>query len=349
MASRLDDPSCLGIGLRSLEPREGTMQYRQLGNSSLRVSLTGLGCNNFGARMSTEEARPIVHQALDLGVTLFDTADSYGSGGSESALGEILGSRRQDIVLASKFGLSLEDSPRRVVPATRDYIMNAVDGSLRRLKTDWIDLYQLHALHPQSQMDEVLRALDDLVTQGKVRHVGCSNLPAWRVVDANWSAQSQGLSPFVSSQNEYSLLVREAEKELLPALREKQMGFLPFYPLAAGVLTGKYRKGGAVPPGTRLDRMTHLTTRYFNEENMVIVEALIAFAEARGRSLLELSFAWLASCDVIPSIIAGASRPEQVAANVAAVEWTLTDDEIAEVNRIATFPSDDRFGRLFRA
>ena len=162
------------------------MQYRHVGNSGLKVSLIGLGCNNFGARMTTEDARPIVHKALDLGVTLFDTADSYGSGGSESALGDILGSQRQDIVLASKFGLSLEDSPRRVVPATRDYIMDAVEGSLRRLQTDWIDLYQLHALHAETAMDEVLRALDDLVTQGKVRHVGCSNLSAWRVVDADW-------------------------------------------------------------------------------------------------------------------------------------------------------------------
>jgi aryl-alcohol dehydrogenase-like predicted oxidoreductase len=324
------------------------MQYRQVGNSGLRVSLNGLGCNNFGARMNTEEARPIVYQALDLGVTLFDTADSYGSGGSESALGEILGSRRQDIVLASKFGLSLEVSPRRVLPVTRDYIMDAVDGSLRRLKTDWIDLYQLHALHPQTQIEEVLRALDDLVRQGKVRYVGCSNLPEWRVVDANWSAQSQGLSPFVSSQNEYNLLYRAVEKELLPALREKQMGFLPFFPLAVGVLTGKYRKGREIPAGTRLHLAPHIAARYFNEETMVIVEALIAFAEARDRSLLELSFAWLASCDVIPSIIAGASRPEQVAANVAAVGWELTDDEITEIDEIATYDSDSRFGSIFR-
>jgi len=324
------------------------MQYRQLGNSGLHVSLTGLGCNNFGARMSTEDARPIVHKALDLGVTLFDTAASYGSGGSESALGEILGPRRQDVVLSSKFGLTMEASPRRVVPATRGYIMESAEDSLHRLKTDWIDLYQLHALHPETRMEEVLRALDDLVTQGKVRHVGCSNLAAWRVVDANWSARSLGLSPFVSAQNEYSLLVREVEKELLPALREKQMGFLPYYPLAAGVLTGKYRKGGTVPSGTRLDKMPHLAPRFFNDETMVIVEALHAFAEARGRSLLELSFAWLASCDVIPSIIAGTSRPEQVVANVAAVEWELTDDEVGEIDRIATYPSDERFGNLIR-
>jgi aryl-alcohol dehydrogenase-like predicted oxidoreductase len=242
----------------------------------------------------------------------------------------------------------MEASPRRKVPATRDYIMEAVEDSLQRLKTDWIDLYQLHALHPDTRMDEVLRALDDLVTQGKVRHIGCSNLPAWLVVDANWSAQSQGLRPFVSAQNEYSLLVREVEKELLPALRAKQMGFLPYYPLAAGVLTGKYRKGGTISTGTRLEQMPHLASRYFNDETMVIVEALIAFAEARGRTLLELSFAWLASRDVIPSIIAGASRPEQVVANVAALEWQLTDDEVAEIDRIATYPSDTRFGGLIR-
>lgn len=324
------------------------MQYRHVGNSDLQVSLIGLGCNNFGARMTTEDARPIVHKALDLGVTLFDTADSYGSGGSESALGEILGSRRQDIVLASKFGLSLEDSPRRVVPTTRDYIMGAVEGSLRRLQTDWIDLYQLHALHAETEMDEVLRALDDLITQGKVRHVGCSNLSAWRVVDANWIAKTQGLSPFVSSQNEYNLLNRGVEKELLPALQEKQMGFLPFYPLAAGVLTGKYRKGAAIPTGTRLNKMTHLAARFFNDETMDIVEALRGFAEARDRTLLELSFAWLASRDVIPSIIAGTSRPAQVEANVAAVEWQLTDDEVCEIDRISTLPSDARFGSLFR-
>ena len=171
--------------------------------------------------MSTEDARPIVHKALDLGVTLVDTADCYGSGGSESALGEILGSRRQDIVLATKFGLSLETTPRRVLPVTRDYIMKAAEDSLERLKTDWIDLYQLHALHPDTQMEEVLRALDDLVTQGKVRQIGCSNLPAWLVVDANWRAQSLGLRPFVSAQNEYSLLVREVERELLVQALDK--------------------------------------------------------------------------------------------------------------------------------
>jgi len=197
-------------------------------------------------------------------------------------------------------------------------------------------------------MEEVLRALDDLVSQGKVRFIGCSNLPAWRVVDANWLAETQGLQPFISSENEYSLLVRGAEQALLPALQEKKMGFLPFYPLGAGVLTGKYRRGGTVPAGTRLEKVPHLADRYFTDETMEIVENLIGFAEPRGRSLLELSFAWLASRSVISSIIAGASRPEQVVANVAAVEWRLTDEEVAEVDRIATYPSDARHGSVLR-
>jgi aryl-alcohol dehydrogenase-like predicted oxidoreductase len=324
------------------------MQYRQLGQSGIEVSLIGLGCNNFGARMSTDDARPIVHRALDLGVTLLDTADSYGAGGSEEALGAILGPRRDDVVLTSKFGLSMEASPRRVMPATRAYIMQAVEDSLRRLKTDRIDLYQLHALHRDSTMDEVLRAMDDLVRQGKVRAIGACNLDGWQMVDADWLARELGTARFVSAQNEYSLLVREAEKELMPALAAKGMSLLPFYPLAAGVLTGKYRKGAAMPEGTRLGIMTHLAARYFNDETMAIVEPLIAFAGARGRTLLELSFAWLASRAVIPSIIAGASRPEQVDANVAAAAWELTADEVAEIDRLATYPSDARFGSLFK-
>ena len=324
------------------------MQYRQLGKSGIEVSLIGLGCNNFGARMPTEDARPIVHKALDLGVTLFDTADSYGAGGSEEALGAILGPRRDDIVLTSKFGLSLEASPRRVMPATRDYIVQAFEDSLRRLKTDRIDLYQLHALHADSHMEEVLRAMDDLVRAGKVRAIGACNLSGWQTVDADWLAQEIGTARFVSAQNEYSLLVRGAEKELIPALRAKGLSLLPFYPLAAGVLTGKYRQGAGMPEGTRLGLMTHLANRYFNDETMVIVEALRDFAEARGRTLLELSFAWLASRDVIPSIIAGASRPAQVEANVAAADWALTPDEVAEIDLLATYPSDHRFASLFK-
>lgn len=324
------------------------MQYRQLGNSDIEVSLIGLGCNNFGARMTTEEARPIVHAALDHGVTLFDTADSYGSGGSEEALGDILGPRRDDIVLTSKCGLSMETSPRRLLVVDRAYIMKAVEDSLRRLKTDRIDLYQLHGLHAEAKLDEILRAMDELVRQGKVRAIGACNMGGWQTVEADWLARELGTARFVSAQNEYSLLVREPEKELIPALAAKNLSLLPFYPLAAGVLTGKYRQGRDMPEGTRLGIMPHLAARYFNDETMPIVEALIGFAEARGRTLLELSFAWLASRKVIPSIIAGASRPEQIAANVAAVEWQLSDDEVAEIDRIATYPSDERFGSLFK-
>lgn len=325
------------------------MQYRQLGDSGPEVSLIGLGCNNFGARMTTEEARPVVHAALDHGVTLFDTADSYGSGGSEEALGAILGDRRKDIVLTSKFGLSLETTPRRVMQVDRDYIMNSVEGSLRRLKTDWIDLYQLHALHQESDMEEVLRAMDDLVTQGKVRYIGCCNLMAWQVVDADWLARELGVARFVSAQNEYSVLNRQVEKELLPALHAKSIGLLPFYPLAAGVLTGKYRKGDAIPAGTRLDKVPSIAARYYTEENMDVVEALRKFAEARGRTMLELAFAWLINRAEVSSVIAGASRAEQVATNVMALDWKLTDEEVAEIDRLSTLESDRRFGSIFRS
>ncbi len=324
------------------------MQFRQLGNSGLEVSLIGLGCNNFGARMTLDEARPVVHTALDLGINLFDTADSYGAGSSEEVLGELLGARRKDIVLTSKVGLSLETTPRSVMHVTRDYIMSSVEASLRRLNTEWIDLYQLHALHRDADIEEILRAMEDLVTQGKVRHIGCCNMPAWQVVDADWVARNNGLGAFVSSQNEYSLLLREPEKEVIPALRDKGMSMLPFYPLGAGVLTGKYRKGGAIPAGSRLDKVPTIADRYFTDENMDIVEALRDFAEARGHTLLELSFAWLASCDVIPSIIAGASRAEQVTANVDAVVWQLSDDEIAEIDRLSTRESDTRFSSIFK-
>jgi aryl-alcohol dehydrogenase-like predicted oxidoreductase len=315
------------------------MKYRQLGTSGIAVSLIGLGCNNFGARMTTEEARPIVHAALDLGITLIDTADSYGSGGSEEALGEILGARRDDIVLTSKCGLTLEDSPRRLVAVDHAYIMQAVEASLRRLKTDRIDLYQLHALHRDARLDEILRALDDLVTQGKVRAIGACNLTGWQTVDADWLARHLGTARLIN---------REAEAELLPALAAKGIGLLPFYPLAAGTLTGKYRRGAAMPADTRLNKMPHLADRYLTDANMEIIEALCGFAEARGRTLLELSFAWLASHAVIPSIIAGASRPEQVAANAAAIDWELTDEDVAEIDRLSATAKGGRYNSLFR-
>ncbi len=298
------------------------------------MSLVGLGCNNFGARIDLEATRRVVHRALDAGITLFDTADSYGNrGGSETALGETLGDRRKEIVLATKFAQPMDDAQTKK-GASRSYIMTAVEASLRRLKTDWIDLYQQHIPDPLTPMEETLRALDDLTRQGKVRYIGCSNLPAWQVGDAVWTSRSNHLTPFVSAQDEYSLLVRGAERELLPALNAFGMGLLPFFPLAGGLLTGKYLRGQPLPEKSRLTYVKASADRFLTERNWTRVERLEAFCAARGRGVLELAFSWLASRVPVSSVIAGATKPEQVDANVKAIGWKLGQDEIAEVDEI---------------
>jgi aryl-alcohol dehydrogenase-like predicted oxidoreductase len=309
------------------------MQERNLGTSGLRVSLVGLGCNNFGGRIDFETTRKVVHKALDLGITLFDTADIYGEkGGSEEFLGRILGERRKDIVLATKFGMEMDDIGRKK-GGSRRYIMAAVEESLRRLKTDWIDLYQLHRPDPLTPIEETLRALDDLVRQGKVRYLGCSNLAAWQVVEAQWTALAKNLNGFASCQDEYSLLVRDIEKELVPAIRAYRLGLLPFFPLASGLLTGKYRRNAPMPPGARLATTQRLADRYMTDANWEKVERLGAFAERHGRSLLDLAFSWLAAKPYVASVIAGATKPEQLEQNVRAVEWALSPEELAEVDR----------------
>jgi aryl-alcohol dehydrogenase-like predicted oxidoreductase len=309
------------------------MQTRNVGRSGLAVSLVGLGCNNFGT-LDLERSRKVVHRALDLGITLFDTADVYGSrGGSEEQLGEILGARRKDIVLATKFGMQMDDAGTKV-GASRRYIVSALEASLTRLKTDWIDLYQLHRADPKTPIEETLSALDDLVRAGKVRYVGCSNVPAWSVVDASWTARELKSSRFVCAQDEYSLLVREAERELAPALESHGMGLIPYFPLASGLLTGKYTQGAAVPEGTRMALIKRLADRYMTERNWRIVEQLETFCARNGHTLLELAFSWLARRPPVVSIIAGATKPEQVEQNVKAVEWNLTPEELAEVDRL---------------
>lgn len=311
------------------------MEKRNLGPSGLQVSVVGLGCNNFGSRIDLEASRAVVDKALDLGITLFDTADIYGNkGGSETIIGEILGARRKDIVLATKFGMPM-DPDHGLTGASRRYIMRAVEDSLRRLKTDWIDLYQLHQADPRTPIEETLRALDDLVRQGKVRYIGCSNLPAWQVSDADWTSRSLNLNRFVSCQDEYSLLVRDHERHLIPAMQHYGLSLLPYFPLASGLLTGKYKRNTAPPPDTRLAVMKQRADQYLTEENFAIVERLTAFAEARGHTLLELAFGWLASRPVVASVIAGATKPEQVEQNVRAAGWKLTPDEIAEVDRLS--------------
>lgn len=310
------------------------MEHRHLGRSGLRVSVVGLGCNNFAARIDLEATRRVIHKALDLGITLFDTADAYGNrGGSEDLMGQVLGERRKDIVLATKFALPMDDAGT-LKGGSRRYIMTAVEASLRRLRTDWIDLYQLHRPDPLTPIEETLRALEDLIRQGKVRYVGCSNLVAWQVVEAQWTAKDRSLNGFVSCQDEYSLLVRDAERELIPAMSAYGLGLLPYFPLAGGFLTGKYKRNATVPDGTRFATTQRYQDQYWSEKNWTIVEGLQAFAAARGRTMLELAFSWLASQPVVRSVIAGATKPEQVEANAKAVAWTLSADELAEIDRI---------------
>ena len=311
------------------------MEYRNLGSSGLRVSLVGLGCNNFGMRLDLEQTRAVVDRAFDLGITLFDTADMYGGrGGSETQLGKILGHRRKDIVLASKFGMAMSDDGTKI-GASRRYIMSAVEDSLRRLKTDWIDLYQLHQPDPLTPLDETMQALDDLVTQGKIRYIGCSNLPSWQVVESQWSSKSMGLTRFVSCQDEYNILNRNVEAELIPAMQKYGCGLLPYFPLASGLLTGKYKRT-EMPEGARLTDMPTFANRiYLTDENFDIVDNLHKFANKTGHSILELAFGWMASRPTTASIIAGATKPEQIDANVAAVNWVLSQSEIDEVNKIS--------------
>ena len=311
------------------------MEIRNVGRSGLRVSAVGLGCNNFGWRIELEPSRKVVHKALDLGVTLLDTADMYGDGRSEEMLGQILGARRKDVVLATKFAAAFTGMTGGPF-ASRGYVMGAVEASLKRLKTDWIDLYQYHWADPRTPMEETLRALDDLIRQGKVRYIGISNHPAWRVADAHWLARRNGLNGFVSCQDEYSLLVRDAERELMPAMRAFGLGLLPYFPLASGLLTGKYAKGAALPADARFasQSMGRLGQRYMTEANWAVVERLQAFCAERGHRLLELAFSWLASNPVVGSVIAGATKPEQIDENVKAVGWALGAEDLAEIDRL---------------
>jgi aryl-alcohol dehydrogenase-like predicted oxidoreductase len=310
------------------------MEIRNLGGSGLRVSAVGLGCNNFGQRLDVEGTRKVIFKALDVGITLFDTADVYGNrGGSETAMGEVLGDRRKDIVLATKFAMDMDDAGVKK-GASRRYIMKAVEDSLKRLKTDYIDLYQQHRYDPLTPIEETLRALQDLVAQGKVRYIGCSNLPAWRVAEAALVAKAINVPAFASIQDEYSLVVRDIEKELQPAAKAYNLGILPYFPLASGLLTGKYEASGDAPAGTRFALVPRLRDRYVNEKNVGITEKLKAFATERGHTMLELAFSWLASREQVSSVIAGATKPEQVEQNAKAIAWKMTPDEIAEIDRI---------------
>jgi aryl-alcohol dehydrogenase-like predicted oxidoreductase len=310
------------------------MEYRNLGNSGLAVSVVGLGCNNFGRRCDLEQTRGVIDAAIDQGINLLDTADVYGgNGASEDLMGQALKGRRQQVVLATKFASPMGEGPMHR-GGSRRWIMQAVEDSLRRLQTDYIDLYQIHTPDAKTPIEETIRALDDLVRQGKVRYIGHSNFTGWMTAEAHYVAKSEHLSPFISAQNEWSLLNRRVEHDLVPACAEFKVGVLPYFPLASGMLTGKYRRGEAAPEGTRL-AFGPMGERILTDANFDKVEKLEAFAQERGHSLLELAFGWLASQPTVGSVIAGATKPEQVAANVAAGTWRLTAEEMAEVDTIA--------------
>ena len=309
------------------------MKHRKLGKSDLQVSTIGLGCNNFGfvANMDVAASRKVIDKAIDSGINFFDTSDSYGT--SEDILGEVLGERRKKIVLATKVG-SKKNALGDKSGASRGYILAEAEESLRRLRTDYIDLYQIHYPDPNTPIEETLHALDDLVKSGKVRYVGCSNFSAAQLQEAADTAKKHGLSMFVSSQDEYSLVVRDLEREQLPLIEKLGLSELPYFPLASGLLTGKYKKGHAAPKGTRLGDKQALGDKYHSEENLEKVERLRKFAEERDHTLLELAFSWLLSRHAVASVIAGATKPEQIEANAKAGDWPLSADELAIVDEI---------------
>jgi aryl-alcohol dehydrogenase-like predicted oxidoreductase len=310
------------------------MRYRSLGESGLLVSVVGLGCNNFGRRVDVDGTRAVVDTAIEAGVTLFDTADMYGeAGASERLLGEVIGSRRDQIVLATKFGHQSADmgyGPAAGAKGGRGYIRRAVTESLRRLRTDYIDLYQLHTPDPATPIEETIAALDELVTEGKVRYIGHSNLSGWQIADAAHIARAAGKTPFISAQNHWSLLEREAEREVVPSALKFGLGVLPYFPLANGLLTGKIRRGQPVPSNSRLAGRDG----YITEAKLDKVEALIAWAQEHGVTILDVAIGALAAQPGCSSVIAGATTGDQVKANAAAGEWLPSAQELAEINAI---------------
>jgi len=310
------------------------VEYRNLGNSGLKVSAVGLGCNNFGMRNDAEQTRAIVHRSLDEGITLFDTADIYGNrGASEEMLGKALGERRRDAVVATKFGMAMGDGPY-LRGGSRRYVIAAAEASLKRLGTDYIDLYQIHQPDPETPQHETLEALNDLVRSGKVRYIGCSNFAAWQTVDALWISRANDLAPYISAQNQYNLLDRRIERELVPACRQFGVGILPYFPLASGFLTGKYRRGAEPPKGTRLSLIKRMADQTLTDENFAKLERLDKFARDHNHTLLELAVGWLASQPQVSSVISGATSPEQVTQNVKAGNWKLTSEELAEIHKL---------------
>lgn len=310
------------------------MEYRNLGCSGLKVSEIGLGGNTFGLRADEQTSLAIIDQAIDLGINYIDTADMYTQGRSEEIVGKAVKSQRSRVIIATKFGRAMGDGPNDQ-GGSRYYIMKAVEASLRRLQTDYIDLYQAHLPDPTTPIEETLRALDDLVRDGKVRYIGCSNFAAWQIAEALWASRLNHLHSFVTVQPRYNLLDRSIEAEMVPCCQAYGIGVIPWGPLAGGFLTGKYRKGEEAPPDARLARPIALYGNVFTEANWRKLAGLEAFAVERGHSVGELAIAWLLSKPWISTVIIGARKVEQVPANAAGSDWKLTADEVAAVEAIA--------------
>ena len=310
------------------------MEYRNLGNSGLQVSVVGLGCNNFGGRVDAAGTRAVIDKCIDVGITLFDTADTYGRGASEEFMAPALKPHRRDVIIATKSVMAMGEGPYWG-GASRRYLVDALDACLRRLDTDYIDLYQMHRHDPRTPIDETLRALDDMIKSGKVRYIGSSNYTGWQVVEADWVAKTEHLNRYIAAQNQYSLLERDVEKELAPACLKYGIGLLPFFPLASGFLTGKYRPGEPPPEGARLSAPNSASAaRVLNEGNFDTLMKLEGFAQERGHTMVELAVGWLASQPFVGSVIAGATKPEQVEENASAADWKLSADDMKEIDVI---------------
>lgn len=311
------------------------MEYRTFGNSGLHVSLAGMGCNTLGWWVGEAQGKKVVHAALDAGVALFDTADMYDDGTSEKILGKALGSNRKDVVVVTKFGMKKDSDQRDIPRGSRDYIIRSCEESLRRLKTDYIDLYLHHAPDPRTPVEETLDALDRLIDQGKIRYAGCSNYAGWQIADASWLARERSVAPFIAAQNEWNLFSRGIEEEVVPAAERFGLGIMPYFPLAMGLLSGKYVRGKRPSKSTRLGGGEERHNGMLSGANFDRMDRLDAFAAERGFSLLELAIGWLASHDVVSTVICGATKATQVKANAKAVTaWRMTSDEMTQIDAI---------------
>ncbi|MFC1946272.1 aldo/keto reductase [Chloroflexota bacterium] len=309
------------------------MEYRRLGNSGLRISEIGLGCNSFGMRTDEASSVNIVQQALETGINFFDTAELYGQGLSETYVGKALKGKRSEVIIATKTGHPVVTGPN-VQGGSRHYILKSLEASLKRLQTDYVDLFYIHFPDDRTPILETLRTMDNIVRSGKARYIACSNYAAWQLAEAMWTSKMHNLESFVVNQPRYNMLDRAVEAEIIPCCRAYGVGIIPWGPLAGGFLTGKYRRGVPLPKDSRLETATALYGVVATDENYSRVEKLEAFAAERGHTIGELAIAWLLANPVVSSVIPGAMSPEQVTANAAGANWRLTAEEMAEIDKL---------------